>query len=506
MHMVHEMLLEIKKIKKSFFGAEVLHGINFDVKKGEVLGLVGENGAGKSTLMSIMGGVYDFNGGEMRMDGNPYKPTKPNDAADVGISFIHQEFSLFSYLSVAENMFIDNFPMKGISIDKKAIQAGAQKYIDLFHLDISPKTKIEELPMGIRQIIEISKALQKKSKLMIFDEPTTSLSPKEKNELFEIIGELRDQGVSIIFISHILEDVMELCDRITIIRDGNSVGTYDKADIDKHKMIKLMVGRDLNQIYPKVEKEILEPVYEVKHFIREGSAQAVSFDLKRGEIVGMFGLMGAGRTELLRALFGVDTAQSGEIYIGGQRLNKPTPKKCIDKGMAFVTEDRRKEGLIMAKSVDENVVMVVLGRLVNAFNVVNVKREKQIASDAVKQFSVKAANPGEQLVSSLSGGNQQKVVLAKWMASEPKIFFLDEPTRGVDVGAKYEIYTYINELAKTGCAVLVVSSEMEEVMGICDRILVMHKDSIVADVPKAEFNQERIIQYALEGGLSYAEN
>lgn len=497
-------MLQMKNIKKSFLGAEVLHGINFEVKKGEILGLVGENGAGKSTLMSIMGGVYAFNSGEMYMDGAVYRPAKPSDATNIGISFIHQEFSLFSYLSVAENMFIDHFPMKGVGIDKKAMEQGARKYIDLFHLSISPKTKIEELPMGIRQIIEISKALQKKPKLMIFDEPTTSLSPKEKRELFTIIGELKAQGVSIIFISHILEDVMELCDRIAIIRDGSSIGDYEKADIDKHKMIKLMVGRDLNQIYPKVEKQVYEPVYEVKNFMREGSGKEVSFSVKRGEIVGLFGLMGAGRTELLRSLFGVDTAVSGQVFVNGKPLHKLTPRKCINHQMAFVTEDRRREGLIMSKTVNENVVMVVLNRLLNRFKVVNIKEEKRVAGEAIRQFSVKCANPEEQLVGSLSGGNQQKVVIAKWMSSEPKIFFLDEPTRGVDVGAKYEIYTYINELAKSGCAVLVVSSEMEEVMGICDRILVMHRDCIVADVTKKNFSQEKIIQYALEGGLGYA--
>lgn len=498
------MLLQLNDIHKSFGTAEVLHGVSLDLYEGEALGLVGENGAGKSTLMSVLGGVFGFNSGEMKIKGHPYKPSTPNDATEAGIAFIRQEFSLFTNLTVAENLFVDRFPRKGLAIDYHKMEERAAYYIDLFKLDISPRTKVEALPMGIRQIVEISKALEKKAKVIIFDEPTTSLSQKEKEELFQVIEDLKKSGISIIYISHILEDVMRLCERTTVIRDGDSVGTFDNRDLDKKTIIKLMVGRDLSQVYPTVEKQIGEPVFEAKQFVREGAAEPVSLTIRKGEIVGMFGLMGAGRTELLNSLFGVAGNKGGEILVDGQTLGEPMPQKCIRAGMAYVTENRRTEGLIMSKTVAENSVMAILDRLAGALHVVNRKKERTTAEGLVKQFSVKTTDAFTQQIRNLSGGNQQKVVVAKWIATQPKVFFLDEPTRGVDVGAKYEIYTYINELAKEGCGVLVISSEMEEVMGICDRILVMYKNQIVADVPRAEYSQEGIIQYALEGGAGHA--
>ncbi|WP_417019103.1 ATP-binding cassette domain-containing protein, partial [Anaerotruncus massiliensis (ex Liu et al. 2021)] len=289
-----------------------------------------------------------------------------------------------------------------------------------------------------------------------------------------------------------------------VLRDGNSVGTFQNSALDKREIIRLMVGREMNQVYPTIEKEIGEPIYEVREFVRSGSRSPVSLEIRSGEIVGMFGLMGAGRTELLSSLFGAEPSEGGEILVRGKALTRPTPTRCIREGIAYVTENRRQEGLIMPKTIEENVTMVVLDRMTGALGVVDRSREKRTALDLVKKLTVKTSDPQRQFVKNLSGGNQQKVVIAKWVASEPKVFFMDEPTRGVDVGAKYEIYTYINELAREGCGVLLVSSEMEEVMGICDRILVMYRDRIVADIPKAAFDQERIIQYALEGGISDA--
>ena len=289
--MSSQPLLQLDNIHKSFYGAEVLHGVNLDLCPGEVLGLVGENGAGKSTLMSILGGVYGFDSGTMRLGGEVYTPATPNDATRAGIAFIRQEFSLFSNLTVAENLFVDRFPRRGLSVDNKKMEERAQVYIDLFRLDISPRTRVESLPMGVRQIVEISKALEKDAKIIIFDEPTTSLSPKEKEELFEVIGGLKARGVSIIYISHILEDVMRLCDRTTVLRDGNSVGTFQNSALDKREIIRLMVGREMNQVYPTIEKEIGEPIYEVREFVRSGSRSPVSLEIRSGEIVGMFGLI-----------------------------------------------------------------------------------------------------------------------------------------------------------------------------------------------------------------------
>jgi ribose transport system ATP-binding protein len=501
-----QVLLKLEGIHKSFSGIEVLHGVSLDLRKGEVLGLVGENGAGKSTLMSIIGGLYGFDSGTMTIGGDEYRPQNPTDARNMGIAFVHQEFSLFTNLSVADNLFVDRYPHNALyKINRRRITEQTVEYLELFKLDVSPKAKIETLSMGIRQIIEISKALAKHPKILIFDEPTTSLSPKEKDRLFEVIQKQRESQVSIIYISHILDDVIQLCDRMVILRDGQTVGRMDKKEFDKKAIIKLMVGREMNQgYYPAVEKEIGDPVYEVNDFVRGGGEHSVSFVIKKGEVVGLFGLMGAGRTELLNSLFGVEPNEGGGILLGGKRLGKPLPEKCIKNGIAYITENRRQEGLLVVKSVGMNLVMVILRKLLRKMKVVDQKREKQAVYDLVKRFSIKTADPEEQEAKKLSGGNQQKLVVAKWYASEPKILFMDEPTRGVDVGAKYEIYTYINQLAKDGCGVFMVSSEMEELMGMCDRILVMYRGRIVADIPRSDYSGELIIQYALEGRVEHA--
>ncbi|MCE1254998.1 MAG: sugar ABC transporter ATP-binding protein, partial [Anaerolineae bacterium] len=372
-------------------------------------------------------------------------------------------------------------------------------YIDTFGVDTTPRAKVESLPMGIRQTVEITKALMKKAEIIIFDEPTTSLSHKEKENLFKIIQHLKEQNVTIIYISHILEDIFLLCDRIAVLRDGFMIGVDKKEALDKARVIKMMVGRELNQVYPTIEKSIGDVSFEVRSVQRGSMVQDVSFSLRSGEIVGLFGLMGAGRTELVRCLFGVDKMDAGEIYVHGKLLNNPSPQNCIKEGMAFITEDRRQEGLFMPKPVKENLVMVKLDQLLSLFGVINRKKEEQESVKAVKELSIKVQNKNTQAVKNLSGGNQQKVVIGKWIMREPSIFIMDEPTRGVDVGAKAEIYTIINQMAKNGATVIFISSEMEELMGVCDRILVMCRNKMVADVPKNEYEQGKIISYALEG-------
>ncbi len=493
-------ILVLKDINKGFFGAKVLHDINLEVKKGEILGLVGENGAGKSTLMNILGGVLPYDSGSMFLNDQAYQPSTPKDAQKAGIAFIHQELNLFTNLSVAENMFIDELPLGSMwSVKYKEMEDKARSYIDTFGVDTTPRAKVESLPMGIRQTVEITKALMKEAGIIIFDEPTTSLSHKEKENLFKIIQQLKGQGVTIIYISHILEDVFLLCDRIAVLRDGHMIGTENKEALDKARVIKMMVGRELSQVYPTIEKSIGETSFEVRN-IRHGSAvQDVSFSLHSGEIVGLFGLMGAGRTELVRCLFGVDKMDAGEIYVHGSLLKNPSPQNCIKEGMAFITEDRRQEGLFMPKSVKENLVMVKLDQLLGLFGVVNRKKEEQETLKAVKELSIKVQNRNTQAVKNLSGGNQQKVVIGKWVMRDPSIFIMDEPTRGVDVGAKAEIYTIINQMAKNGATVIFISSEMEELMGVCDRILVMCRNKMVADIPRDEYEQGKIISYALEG-------
>jgi len=495
-----ENILVLKHINKSFFGAPVLHDVSLEVRRGEVLGLVGENGAGKSTLMNILGGVLPGDSGSMELQGQPYEPSNPKDAQKAGIAFIHQEMNLFSNLTVAENMFIDELPTGTLwSVQYGKMQAQAREYIEKFGVAASPNTKVSALPMGIRQTIEITKALIKNASIIIFDEPTTSLSQKEKDSLFQTIHQLKDSGVTIIYISHILEDVFALCDRIAVLRDGCMVGVVDTPRIDRFQIIKMMVGRDLNQVYPNVTKAIGPVVYEAKGIRRGTAVNDVSFALRAGEIVGLFGLMGAGRTELVRCLFGADKIDAGEVCFNGQPLRRLSPQTCIEQGIAFVTEDRRQEGLLMPKPVKENLVLAKLDQFLGPLGVVSRRKENDESHEIVRELAIKVYDKNQQPAKNLSGGNQQKVVLGKWIMRRPRMFIMDEPTRGVDVGAKYEIYTIINTMAQNGSSILFISSEMEELMGVCDRIMVLHKGRITADMPRGQFNQETIMHYALGG-------
>jgi ribose transport system ATP-binding protein len=498
--MNEENILVLKDIDKSFFGARVLHKINLEVRKGEILGLVGENGAGKSTLMNILGGVLPADSGSMEYKGQPYSPSTAKDADRAGIAFIHQELSLFSNLTVAENMFIDDLPTGLLwSVQYEKIRTKAREYIKTFGVNTTPDAKVETLSMGIRQTIEITKSLIKNAEVIIFDEPTTSLSQTEKDNLFKIIHHLIESGVTIIYISHIIEDVFALCQRIAVLRDGNLVGVEDKDKVTKNQIIKMMVGRELSQVYPSVDKQIGEVVYRARNIQRGRAVNNVSFEMHMGEIVGLFGLMGAGRTELARCLFGVDPLDAGEIEFKGKHYTRISPEVGISTGISFVTEDRRQEGLLMPKTVKDNIVLARLNDLRQALGQISRKREDSAADLVIKELNVKVQDKNKQAVKSLSGGNQQKVVLSKWILNEPSMFIMDEPTRGVDVGSKYEIYTIINTMAMNGATILFISSEMEELMGICDRIMVMSKGKIVAEVPKGEYNQEKIISYALGG-------
>ena len=499
MNMEHNLILKMNDIWKSFFGVRVLHGIHLELGKGEILGLVGENGAGKSTMMNILGGVLKKDKGTMELEGKPYDPVSPKSATGAGIVFIHQELNLFSNMTVAENMFIDGFPtVFGGAIDKRAVRLSCIQYIEKYELPVRPETKIETLPMGTRQMVEIAKALIKSARIIIFDEPTTSLSHREKEKLFDTILNLKANGISVIYISHILEDVFRLCDRISVLRDGRIAGTKWKADFSEKEIIKMMVGRELNQAYPTFEeRSIGETMLKAVDVTRGTVVKGVSVELKSGEIVGLYGLMGAGRTEFVRAIFGVDTMDSGEVHVRGKKVEKLTPLSCIKLGMAFITEDRREEGLLMPKSVRDNLIIIKLRDILGRFTVVDRKREISLSNSAIEDLKVKVSEPGIQAVNSLSGGNQQKVVFGKWVLKEPQIFIMDEPTRGVDVGAKFEIYTIITGMAKKGSAILMVSSEMEELMGVCDRILVMKNGKISGEVPRPDFHQETIVNHAL---------
>ena len=493
--------LQLTGIHKSFSGVDVLHEIDVELREGQILGLVGENGAGKSTLMNIVGGILPMDSGTMTLRGEPYEPHNPLTATEKGIAFIHQELNLFTNLTVAENMFIDAFPKKYFgAIDKKAMRQSTQECIERFSLPVTPDTKIESLSAGIRQMVEISTGLMKNAQIMIFDEPTTSLSKREKEDLFTTIHDLKNKGISIIYISHILEDVFLLCDQITVLRDGHVVAAKDASELSEAEVIKHMVGREMKQIFPAIDKEIHDQVlFEARNIQWNSKVRGASVRLKEGEIVGLYGLMGAGRTEFVKLLFGVEKMDEGEVLLHSKKLDLLSPENCIQHNMAYITEDRHHEGLLMTKSVDNNLILVKMIDLLNKLGVVNTKDSDAYARKAIKDLKIKVTDPEKQLAASLSGGNQQKVVFGKWVMKNPKIFILDEPTRGVDVGAKFEIYSIIVELARQGSAVLFISSEMEELIGTCDRILVMKDGVFTGEIMRSDFNQEEILKLALQG-------
>jgi ribose transport system ATP-binding protein len=491
-------MLRMSDIDKSFAGVQVLSRISLTLGPGEILGLVGENGAGKSTLMNVLGGVLKMDSGTMVLGGQDYAPASPKAAAEAGVAFIHQELNLFSNLTVAENMFLDAFPT-GLAgrIRFGQIKRAAAEYLTKYEVPAQADTRIEALPMGARQMVEIAKALMNAARIIIFDEPTTSLSQREKEKLFKTILGLKAQGISIIYISHILEDVLRLCDRITVIRDGHVIGTLERAEAVQPQLVRMMVGREITQAYPASDRRAQEVLLEAREVRRAPLVKGVSLSVRAGEIVGLYGLMGAGRTELLRTLFGVDPMDSGELWLRGARIPRPTPEICIREGMAFVTEDRRQEGLLMPKPVRDNLILVRLRSILKRLGVIDRARENGLTRSIIADLHVKVAESARQPVASLSGGNQQKVVIGKWMLNGPRVFLLDEPTRGVDVGAKFEIYSIVSQMAEKGSAILMVSSEMEELMGICDRVLVMKNGTLAGEVPRAAFRPEAIGSLAL---------
>lgn len=495
-----ECTLELKHIAKSFFGIPALKDVNIELKKGELLSLIGENGAGKSTMMNIVGGVLKPDGGELFLNGQSYKPAKPADAAKAGIAFIHQELNLFTNLSISDNIFIDSFPkLPGLPLIKKsAMRRRVREALEAVDLNVSPDTVLEKLSPGERQLVEIAKALSADSQILIFDEPTTSLTNRETEKLFGIIERLKEQGKSIIYISHILADVQRLSDEIVVLRDGCITDRDRKENFSIDRMISSMIGREIDQLYPTKTNTVTgEIALQLDQVSQKGIAHEVSMSIHRGEVVGMFGLMGSGRSELARIVFGLDPHESGRIMIGGSEIKKHTPQKAIRSKMAFVTENRREEGLLMEFSILDNMSLVsVPEHAKGRFKVVNSTSVKSDAHKMVEKLKVKCPPIEQNPAKSMSGGNQQKVVIGKWLLTEPEIFIVDEPTRGIDVGAKFEVYSIINQLASDGKAVWVISSELEELIGICDRILVMGNGEIRGELQKDEFDKETILKAA----------
>jgi ribose transport system ATP-binding protein len=492
---------------KSFFGVQVLHEVGFSLRPGQVLGLVGENGSGKSTTMNILGGVLPMDAGRMTLNGADFRPRTPRDAEARGIAFIHQELNLFRNLSVAENLFIAGFPRR-VSwlpfIDRATVRARTQELLAAVDLDVPPNTPVSRLSQGERQLVEIAKALGAKARIIIFDEPTTSLTTRETDRLFDIIGRLRRQGIAIIYISHILGDVLRLCDDVVVLRDGHVVGRAPRAEMTIERMISQMVGRTIDQLFPPREPAARPgpPVLEVRGLNQRGMVKDIAFSLQPGEVLGISGLMGAGRSELARILFGLDPHESGEVRVGGTLLRTLSPAACMALGMAFLTEDRRAEGLMMEASIADNVALASLPAFgaswLRLIERTRLGDEVARVSEAVR---INARDLQRTLVKNLSGGNQQKAVIGKWLLHQPRVFILDEPTRGIDVGAKYEVYKIVNQLAADGAGVLFISSEIEELTGMCDRILVMAHGEITGSFARAEFDREAILRAAMWHGI-----
>ncbi len=498
---MNQPLLECEHIGKAFFGTSVLRDVCLSLPAGSVLGLVGENGAGKSTFMNILGGILPADAGEILLAGKAYAPRHAGEARAAGIALVHQELNLFANLSIAENLFLAEFPGKRMLppgwIDRKEMRRQAAALLADVRLELDPQTCVGKLSPGQCQLIEIAKALQGQPRVVVLDEPTTSLTRQESDHLFEILANLRQSGVSIIYISHNLADVLRLSDRIVVLRDGQvqAAGPVEQFDIDR--MIHLMIGRSLEALFPSRSAPAAgKVVLEVRGLTQPKVVEDIDFELSGGEILGISGLMGAGRTELARILFGLDPYQQGEIRLHGVPL-RPNPRECIRRGMAFLTEDRRQEGLLLDANIAENIGLVSLPHF--ASRPLGWLQRRQLlerVSELAMSLSLRCQHLQRQRARTLSGGNQQKVVLAKWLLHGSNVLLLDEPTRGVDIGARQEIYRQIDQLAAAGAGVLMISSEMEELVGLCDRILVMAGGRIQSIVQRDQFDRHALLQSA----------
>jgi ribose transport system ATP-binding protein len=489
-------LLEVRGVGKSFPGVRALNGVSLKLEKAQVLSLIGENGAGKSTLMKILAGVQPPDEGEILLDGKPVTVDSTRTALELGISLIHQELNLATNLSVGANVFLGREPKKGLFIDRARIREESKKFLQMVGLDVDPDTLVEDLTIGKQQMVEIAKALSVNSRILIMDEPTSSLSQSETENLFSVIKDLRSKGVSVIYISHRLGEVKELSDHVTVLRDGENAGELPVDEVNHDAMVRLMVGRDITNYYDRKDREIGDTVLEVKDLRTPVHPEhPLNFSIRKGEIVGVAGLVGAGRTEMLETLFGVTPAVGGSILIRGKETEVTSPIIAIRNKLALAPEDRKVQGVILDMSVRENMSLAALLRDQKPGGFLDFAKEKEISDKMVQAMRVKTPSD-EQFVRYLSGGNQQKVVLGKWLTMKPDLLLLDEPTRGIDVGAKKEIYTLMEELAESGVAILFVSSEMEEILGMADRALVMHEGRITGELSREELGEESIMQLA----------
>lgn len=498
-----EYRLEMRGVSKSFPGVKALDQVNLKVRPGTVHALMGENGAGKSTLMKCLFGIYHMDEGEVYVDGEKVNIANPDEALHKGLAMVHQELQPIPARTIAENMYLGRYPTKKCGpiqvIDHKTMNAEAKKWLENVKMPFDPKSQLGSLSISQMQSVEIAKAVSQEARLIILDEPTSSLTDNEVEALFRIVRDLRDRGVSFVFISHKMAELRRISDDITIMRDGTYVGTWEMKNITDDEIVKNMVGRELTNIYPPLENVPGEVVLEVNNFtsIHDNSFKDCSFKLRKGEILGFGGLVGAQRTELMEAIFGIRHIKSGEVKLNGKPLSIKRPQDAINNGIGMITEDRRGTGILGCLSIADNVSIASLNQYVEAGVKLNKKKIEDLVQENVKKLSIKTPS-SKTLIQALSGGNQQKVIISRWLANNPDILIMDEPTRGIDVGAKYEIYQIMIQLAKQGKAIIMISSEMPELIGVSNRIMVMCNGRITGEVSGDEATQENIMQYATQ--------
>lgn len=483
----------MEHITKIYPGVRALNDVSVEFKKGEVHALMGENGAGKSTLIKTLSGAITPDSGTIILEGNSYNGLTPHKSKELGIGVVYQEFNLFSELPVYENIFMGNFRKKNGLVDHQGMIDQTGEMLDKLGLKISPTAKIKDLSVGYMQLVEISKVLFYDIKILVLDEPTAPLTTNEVDILFSLIKKLKEQGVTIIYISHRLNEVFDIADRVTVLRDGNKIATHSIEEITRDSLIKEMVGRSISDEYPARNCPIGEPILKVDDLYGNG-AHHVSFELHKGEVLGLAGLVGAGRTETARMIFGADPLTTGTIELDGETVHISSPKKAVELGVALVPEDRKSHGALLDLSISDNMSLAILPRL-SKLGVINKSAERKVVDEHIEKLRVKTPSPNQK-VKNLSGGNQQKVILGKWLASNSKVILFDEPTRGIDVGAKQEIYKLINSLCEQGLGILMISSDMEEIIRMSDRILVLSEGNQMAILNKDEFSQEKILSYA----------
>ena len=499
-----EYKLELKGICKSFPGVKALDNVQLSVRPGTVHALMGENGSGKSTLMKCLFGIYKMDAGEIYLDGEKIDIKDPDDAMSKGIAMVHQELQPVLARSVGENLFLGRFPTKNYGplkvIDHKKMYEDTKIWLDEVGMDFDPKAQLGSLSIGQMQSVEIAKAVSHQAKVVIFDEPTSSLSDKEVDALFRIMNDLRSKGVAMIYISHKMDEIKRIADDITVMRDGGYVGTWPAAEMTTEQIIAKMVGRELTNVYPDKDNEIGDVVLEVKDLcsIHPKSFQHVSFKLRKGEILGFGGLVGAQRTELMEGIFGIRGVASGEVYMHGKKVNIKHPIDAMNAGIGLITEDRRGNGIFGCLSIKDNVGVSVYNKYLKAGFVLDHKKINTVVDDSIKKLRIKTPSMKEH-IANLSGGNQQKVIVSRWLANDPDVLIMDEPTRGIDVGAKHEIYEIMNDLAKQGKAIIMISSEMAELLGMSDRVCVMCNGRLTGEITeKEEMSQENVMQFATQ--------